>query len=129
MKDLVKYIKESKEDTKIRSKIIFTIWEAPSKKVSELKTNDSYQKIECKYKENEDEIGLMVSFLLGYKDNSWQLWAGKPGVVTYLDDSYANLEETDFYKAINKAIDKCVELIKEIKKEPNKWVQYYIENI
>lgn len=129
MNDLVKYIKESKEDTKIRSKIIFTIWEAPSKKVSELKTNDSYQKIECKYKENEDEIGLMVSFLLGYKDDSWQLWAGKPGVVTYLDDSYVNLEETDFYKAVNKAVDKCIELIKEIKKEPNKWVQYYIENI
>lgn len=130
MKSLVEYIKEAQEqdekDAKIRSQIVFTIWEAPEKKVSELTSNTAYQKIECKYQENSDaDEGIKVSFLLGFKDNVWQLWAGKPGVVSYSDDSYVSLDEVEFYKAVNAAVDKCVELINQIKDEPNNWVQYY----
>lgn len=128
MISLVQYIKENEDkDAKIRAGIVFTIWEAPDKKVRELKNNTSYQKIDCKYAENPDEDdGIKVEFLLGYKDNVWQLWAGKPGVVNYSDDSYAVLDETEFYKAVNKAVDKCVELINKIKDEPNNWVQFYV---
>ena len=128
--NLKEYIKEAQEqeekDAKIRSQIVFTIWEAPEKKVSELASNTEYQKIECKYQEKPDaDEGIKVSFLLGFKDNTWQLWAGKPGVVSYSDDSYVSLDEVEFYKAVNAAVDKCVELINQIKDEPNNWVQYY----
>ncbi len=134
MKSLVQYIKEAEEqeekDAKIRSKIVFSIWEGPSKKVQTLASNTAYQKIECKYEESPDnDEGIKVSFLLGFKDNVWQLWAGKPGVVSYSDDSYVNLEEAEFYKAVNLAVDKCVELIKQIKDEPNNWVQYYTQTV
>lgn len=128
MKTLEQYIleEEDKHDNEIRSKIVFSIWESPDKKVQTLKSNTAYQKIECKYEESPDAYdGIKASFLLGFKDGTWQLWAGKPGVVSYSDDSYVNLKESEFYKAVNKAIDSCVELIKQIKDEPNNWVQFY----
>ena len=129
MKALIQYIKEAQDgdDAKLRSKIMFTIWEAPDKKVTTLASNTSYQKIECKYEESPDAYkGVKISFLLGFKDNAWQLWAGKIGVSSYEDDPWVNLEETDFYKAVSAAVDKCVELIKQVKDEPNNWMQYYV---
>ena len=112
---------------KMRAAIKFTIWEAPGKRVDKLSTNNAYQKIECKYAEKPDSPGgIKVDFLLGYNEDGWCLWAGKPGVVTYLDDPYKCLEEQDFYNAVNVAVDKCVELIKQIKKQPYNWVQYYV---
>ena len=128
MISLEQFVMEGEEkDAKIRKEIVFTIWEGPNKKVNELKNNTAYQKIDCKYQENPDnDEGIKVEFLLGFKDNVWQLWAGKPGVVSYSDDPYVSLEEPVFYKAVNKAVDECVELINKIKKEPNNWVQFYV---
>lgn len=128
MKDIEQFIRESEEaDNKIRAKIIFTIWESPGVKVSKLASPKAYNKIECKYEENDDAYdGIKVDFLLGLDDKGfWQLWAGKIGVVSYADDPYADTGESDFSRAVMVAVDKCVELIKQIKKEPNNWVQYY----
>ena len=132
MKSLTEFIYEDiladdKKDAKIRAKLEFVIWEGPNKVVKQLSSYTSYQKIECKYEDSPDLYkGIKISFLLGYKDNVWQLWAGRPGVVNYTDEPYKNLEESDFYKAVNIAIDDCVELIKDIKSHPDNWSQYYI---
>lgn len=127
MKTFTQYITEkANEDNKLRKAIVFDIWESPGKKVQELSSNNAYQKIECKYKEKTDfGEGIKISFLLGFKDGTWQLWMGKPGVVIYSDDSYTDLGTDVFYDAVNTAVDKCVEIIKMVKKEPNNWMQFY----
>ncbi len=128
MKSLAQFITEDKKRNKIRKKIVFDIWESPGVKIQDLKSNTAYQKIVCTYQEGKDYgMGLSVEFLLGFKDGTWQLWAGKPGVVIYSDDSYADLETDVFYRAVNKAVDKCVELILQVKAEPNNWAQYYTD--
>ena len=56
MKNLYEYIQQqileeesSKKSSLERGDIKFTIWEAPDKKVSWIKNNEAYQKIEYKY--------------------------------------------------------------------------------
>lgn len=123
MKSLKQYIIEATQSEEIRSKIKFTIWTAQDVTADWLASNNDYQKIECKYDEDE----LKINFLLGFKDNVWCLWAGKPGVVNYTDDPYKVLDTSDFAEAVNLSIDKCVALIEEIKADPENWVQYYVE--
>lgn len=122
---------DEKEEEKLateRGKIKFVIWEKPDKKVSWLNDNHSYQKIEAKYEEKPDfNDGLKISFLLGYKDDSWRLWIGKIGVVSYSDDPYCDLECKTFRDAILRALDKAEEIIKQIQDEPNNWIQFYID--
>lgn len=131
MKDLRQYILEAEDDNKKtteRGKIKFVIWETPDKKLSWLNDYQSYQKIEAKYEEDADaNKGLKVAFLLGRQDNSWKLWVGKIGVVSYSDDPYCDLKCRKFADAILNALDKADEIIKEIKENPNDWVQYYVD--
>ena len=126
MKTLKQYIQTINEKKGDRAKLIFTIWETPEKKVTKLSSNTAYQKIECKYAEKPDDpYTLQISFLLGFKNDYWKLWAGKPGVVTYSDDPYCNLKEVEFSPALLKALDKCEELIDDIKDHPSNWPQFY----
>lgn len=129
MKDLETYIieKEAEESTE-RGKLKFYIYKENSKKpVKWLNDKEDYQKIVCKYEEKPDfNEGIKVEFLLGRKNGTWQLWAGKPGVVTYADDTYKDLETEKFKDAILAALDEAEKLIEQIKKEPNNWVQFYI---
>ena len=109
-----------------RGKIKFTIWQSPEKKLSWIENNKDYQKIECKYEEKEDaNEGIKICFLLGFKDNSWKLWMGKIGVVTYSDDPYCSFDTQDFSEAMIKCLDKCEEIIQDIKDHPQNWVQFY----
>lgn len=115
---------KDKKDLKRRGEIQFTIWESPEKKVPWLNGNEQYQKIEYIY--TNKQKGLNISFLLGYKEGTWRLWAGKLGAVSYDDDPYCNLEEHKFDKAIIKALDKVEEMIDDIQDNPDEWPQFYI---
>lgn len=132
MKSLVDFIFEkeennSEEQSTERGKLKFVIWKEDGKTVSWLSDKENFQKIECKYEEEPDyEDGIKIDFLLGRKNGSWQLWAGKPGVVTYADEPYKDLGTTKFKYAIINSLDEAEKLIKQIKEEPNNWVQYYV---
>ena len=125
MISLSTYISEAKNNTKSLSKgdIKFTIWEAPQKKVRWIKDNNSYQKIE--YKLEDDENNIYIDFLLGFKDNSWKLWIGKIGAISYDDDPWCDFRTSSFKKAILAALDKVVEFIDDVEEDPQNWVQFY----
>ncbi len=132
MKDLKIYIKEAEESeadeqAKLnrRGNIKFTIWEEPDKKVKWLKSNDKYQKIE--YKHEDKTKKMFIDFLLGFdkEHNTWKLWVGKIGGVTYDDDPLCDLKTDDFAKAIVSALDKIEEYIDKVEQDPSDWIQYY----
>lgn len=134
MKSLIEYIYESddkkKKDKKDedkplleRGEIKFTIWETPEKKVTKLKDNESYQKIE--YKLDDKKLQLYIDFLLGYQNDSWKLWIGKIGSCSYDDDFYCDFETDNFSHAIVQALDKVEEFIKQVKDDPDNFVQFY----
>ena len=130
MKSLSQYIKEASEEKeedkeKItrRGNIKFTIWEEPDKKVNWLDNNQKYQKIEYKYENKDDQC--FIDFLLGFKNESWRLWIGKIGSVSYDDDPYCDFETTKFAEAIVAALDKVEEFLDKVKEEPENYVQFY----
>ena len=127
MKRLTEYIYEKKEKTEDnsfdRSKIIFTIWESPDNKVTELKSNTEYQKIEYKLEDN--DLGMFIDFLLGFDEGSWQLWIGKIGSCSYDDDPYKSLNTTNFKKAIVDSLDIIEEFIEKVKKDKYNYIQFY----
>lgn len=129
MKDIVTYLLEKKdskdEKTKERGNIKFTIWKEPDKKVTWLEDGESYLKIEYKYVS--DDKNINVDFLLGYvkKENTWKYWMGKIGSLSYDDDPYCDLETPKFSEAIVKALDKTQEFVKDIKDNPDNWIQFY----
>ena len=107
MKTLNQFIKEAEESdadeqAKLnrRGNIKFTIWEEPDKKVKWLKSNDKYQKIE--YKHEDKTKNMFIDFLLGFdkEHDTWKLWVGKIGGITYDDDPLCDLKTNDFAKAI-----------------------------
>ena len=127
MKRLTEYIYEKEEKTKDnsfdRSKIIFTIWESPDNKVTELKSNTEYQKIEYKLEDNHS--GLFIDFLLGFDEGSCHLWLGKIGSCSYDDDPYKSLNTTNFKKAIVDSLDIIEEFIEKVKKDKYNYIQFY----
>lgn len=129
MKTLTQFIKEAESDkenkkTIQRGKIKFTIWEEPDKKVKWLDNNEDYQKIE--YKLEDKEKGLSIDFLLGFKDDSWKLWIGKIGSCSYDDDPYCSFNTKSFAEGIVAALDKVEEFLEMVEKDPQNYVQYYI---
>ena len=127
MKRLTEYIYEKEEKTKDnsfdRSKIIFTIWESPDNKVTELKSNTEYQKIEYKLEDN--DLGMFIDFLLGFDEGSWQLWIGKIGSCSYDDDPYKSLNTTNFKKGIVDSLDIIEEFIEKVKTDKYNYIQFY----
>lgn len=131
MKKFSQYIVEADEkpenDDKLtrRANIKFTIWEEPDKKVNWIKDNNKYQKIE--YKHEDKTKKMFIDFLLGFdkEHNTWKLWVGKIGGVTYDDDPLCDLKTDDFSKAIITALDKTEEYIDKVEKDPSDWIQYY----
>lgn len=126
MKSLKDYINEEKNDITSgiqRGDIKFTIWKSPEEKVTTLKDNESYQKIEYKLQDNKE--GLSIDFLLGYKDDSWKLWIGKIGSCSYDDDPYCSFDTDNFKKAIIMCLDKVEEFIEQVKEDPQNYVQFY----
>lgn len=131
MKSLYDYIQESiikeKEDEKTtqRGRIKYTIWINPEKKVNWLKDNEQYQKIE--YKHEDKEKNIYIDFLLGYvkEEDTWKLWIGKIGSLSYDDDPYCDLETNKFAEAIVTSLDKTEEFLKEVEDDPLNWVQFY----
>ena len=133
MKDLKLYIKEAEEtedadeQAKLnrRGNIKFTIWEEPDKKVKWLKSNDKYQKIE--YKHEDKTKNMFIDFLLGFdkEHDTWKLWVGKIGGITYDDDPLCDLKTNDFAKAIVSALDEVEEYINKVEQDPSDWIQYY----
>ena len=126
MKSLKDYILEEKDDITSgiqRGDIKFTIWKSPDEKVTTLNDNEHYQKIE--YKLEDKEEGLSIDFLLGYQDDSWKLWIGKIGSLSYDDDPYCDLETDKFSEAIVKSLDKTQDFIADVEEDPQNWVQYY----
>ena len=114
---------EEQENEKLirRGNIKFTIWEEPKKKVKWLEDNKKYQKIEYQYIDKDKDIS--IDFLLGFQDNSWKLWIGKIGAITYDDDPWCSFDTTSFAEGIVQALDKVEEFIN---KNPDNWVQFYI---
>ena len=126
MKSLKEYLLEEKDDVTAstqRGDIKFTIWKAPDKKVKWLNDNESYQKIE--YKLEDKENNLYIDFLLGYQEDSWKLWIGKIGSCSVDDDPYCSLETEKFAEAIVKALDKVEEFIEKVKEDPDNYIQFY----
>lgn len=139
MKDLKTYLKalyesgdnvpeedNEKPDDKLlvrRGNIKFTIWEEPDKKVSWITDNKKWQKIEYKYEDKEKDIH--IDFLLGFQDDSWKLWIGKIGAISYDDDPYCDFRTKSFKEAILSALDKVVEFIDDVEEDPQNWVQFY----
>ena len=127
MKSLEDFIKEEKDDVTSgiqRGDIKFTIWKEPEKKVTTLDDNEHFQKIE--YKLNDKESGISIDFLLGFQENSWKLWIGKIGSCSYDDDPYCTFDTDNFKKAIVMCLDKVEEFIKQVKDDPENYVQFYI---
>lgn len=127
MKNLADYILEADEDkakTTERGNIKFTIWEAPDKKVSWLKNNANFQKIEYVYQSDDKKIE--IDFLLGREGKIWKLWVGKVGATSYDDDPYCTFETEDFAEAIVACLDKVQEMIADVKENPDNWVQFYV---
>jgi len=126
MKTLKEYLLEEKDDITAstqRGDIKFTIWKAPDKKVKWLNDNESYQKIE--YKLEDKENNLYIDFLLGYQEDSWKLWIGKIGSCSYDDDPYCTFETEKFAEAIVKALDKVEEFVDKVKEDPDNYIQFY----
>ena len=117
----------AKDDAKAkqRSEIQFKIFTAPDKQVTDLKEGEKYLKIE--YVHRDKKAGIEIDFLIGKKkeNGNWQLYIGKPGSVSYDDDPYKSLETKELSKAINKAVDEVMDLIEEVKKDKDNWVQFY----
>ena len=109
---------------KERAEIKFKIWKDGGERADWITDKDGYQKIEYVYKDKKE--GITIDFLLGRKDGTWHLWAGKDGGVNYDDDPFYNLEETEFAKAIVAALDKVQETIKDVKDNPDNWAQFYL---
>jgi hypothetical protein len=127
MKHLKDYILEEKDDVTSgiqRGDIKFTIWEEPEKKVTMLKDNQKYQKIE--YKHNDKDKGISIDFLLGFQEGTWKLWIGKIGSCSYDDDPYCSFDTDNFKKAIILCLDKVEEFIGKVEDDPEDYVQYYI---
>lgn len=116
---------EKDESVNRRKDIMFTIWKEPDKKVKWLKDNEKYQKIE--YKHEDKSRKMSMSFLLGYdkENDTWKLWVGKIGAITYDDDPLCSLETNKFSQAIIKGLDKIEEYIKKVEDDPSDWIQYY----
>lgn len=135
MKDLRQYILEAEENedseedkdekTTERGNIKYTIWKSPDKKVTWLEDGENYLKIEYKY-ENEEK-NISIDFLLGFvkDENTWKLWIGKIGALSYDDDPYCDLETDKFAEAIVKSLDKTQEFLEEVKDDQQNWIQYY----
>ena len=126
MKNLKSYILEANDKNSTqRGNIKYIIWLSPDKKVTWLKDNQPYQKIEYKHEDNDKNI--FIDFLLRYVDEqkTWKLWIGKIGSLSYDDDPYCDLETDKFAEAIVKSLDKTEEFIKEVESDPQNWVQYY----
>lgn len=131
MISLANYIKESiikeEEDKKTtqRGNIKYTIWISPEKRVNWLKDNEQYQKIEYKHEDKENSI--FIDFLLGYvkEEDTWKLWIGKIGSLSYDDDPYIDLKTNKFAEAIVASLDKTEDFLKEVEDDPQNWVQYY----
>ena len=119
--------KKKKKDKPLVNKkdIKFTIWKSPDKKVKWIEENEEYLKIEYKFENQLEQI--FIDFLLGFKDDSWKLWAGKMGSVSYDDDPYCSFETKKFADAIIKAIDKVVEVVTKVADEPLNYIQFYKE--
>ena len=115
--------KEEKERTTRRGNIKFTIWESPDVKVKWLDNNEKYQKIEYKYEDKDKD--MYIDFLLGYQNDSWKLWIGKIGAVSYDDDPYCSFDTDSFAEGIVAALDKVEEFIDMVKEDPNNYIQYY----
>lgn len=118
----------AKEDAKNkeRSEVKFKIFTEPDKQVTDLKEGEKYLKIEYVYRDKKE--GIEIDFLIGRpSDNDdWQLYIGKIGSVSYDDDPYKSLKTKELSKAINTAVDEALELIEEVKKDKQNWVQFYI---
>lgn len=131
MISLANYIKESiineegDKKTTQRGNIKYTIWISPEKKVNWLNDNEQYQKIE--YKHEDKSKNIFIDFLLGYvkEEDTWKLWIGKIGSLSYDDDPYCDLETNKFAEAIMASLDKTEEFLKEVEDDPQNWVQYY----
>lgn len=130
MKTITQYIfekdsnkKNDDKSLKLRSGIKFTIWKQPDQKVSWLKDNEKYQKIEYKHEDKKEH--LSIDFLLGFIEDSWHLWIGKPGSCSYDDDPYFNFKTNKFSEAVIGAIDKIEEFINKVKDDKENYVQFY----
>lgn len=113
-------------DAKMRSDIKFKIFTAPDKQVDDLKEGEKYLKIEYVYKDKKK--GIEIDFLIGRKndDKDWALYTGKIGSASYDDDPYKSLKTKELSKAINTAVQEVIDLVKEVEKDPDEWLQFYI---
>lgn len=118
---------EPKIDPKMkeRAEIKFKIWKDGGELADWITDKDGYQKIEYVYKDKEK--GITIDFLLGRKDGSWFVWAGKDGAVNYDDQPYKDLKTPYFRDAIMNSLDKIQELIQDVKDNPDNWAQYYVK--
>jgi hypothetical protein len=110
---------------KERADIKFKIWKDGGELADWITDKDGYQKIEYVYKDKEK--GITIDFLLGRKDGSWFVWAGKDGAVNYDDQPYKDLKTPYFRDAIMNSLDKIQELIQDVKDNPDNWAQYYVK--
>ena len=110
-------------ELKERAEIKFKIWKDGGELANWITDKDGYQKIEYVYKNKEK--GITIDFLLGRKDGSWFIWAGKDGAVNYDDQPYKDLKTPYFRDAIMNSLDTIQELIKDVKENPDNWAQYY----
>ena len=112
-------------ELKERAEIKFKIWKDGGERADWITDKDGYQKIEYVYKDKEK--GITIDFLLGRKDGSWFVWAGKDGAVNYDDKPYKDLKTPYFKDAIMNSLDEIQGLIKDVKENPDNWAQYYVK--
>lgn len=119
-------------DKKLKAEIKWDIWEEPSVKVNWLKDNYSYNKIQFIYRDTDKEIE--ICFLMGYTKNdstdklqeSWKIWVGKLGSISYSEDWTWDLKTNDLNEAIMKSLDIIVDFIHTVESDKHNYVAYYI---
>lgn len=111
-------------DAKMKSDVQFKVWVSPDKQVDWISDNEKYLKIEYVY--DDKKKGITIDFLLGKKDGTWQLYAGKKGTVSYDDDPMKDLKKKNFKDGILSAIEYVADFIKKVEDNPDDWTQFYI---
>lgn len=121
--DASKEKRELSAKEKQRGEIKFTIWNNRDEQSDWLNKGDKYRKIE--YEHVDDKKNVEVDFLLGQRGDDWYLWVGKIGACSYDEQPYCDLKTKQFNTALINALDKVQELLDEIYKDPQNYIQFY----
>lgn len=115
---------QKEADEKLKSEIKWDMWEAPGVKTNWLKDNFSYNKIQFIY--SDTDKGIEICFLMGFVEDTWKMWVGKSGTISYSEDWSWDLHTNDLSTAIMNSLDIICSFIREVENDQHNYVAYYV---